>query len=420
MAIGDRTAKRVDPRYDDRPSKIGASTKQVGAVVAIFVSMQPFANGPLGQATRLATVAVAAFALLIVSIRPLRTIQMMKDMHLRAVFVLPFASLLWSVNRSATETSLLSFIGATAIAVLIIQELKNDRAVAAVAYAAGAALLLSLAAEFFVVPLRAGESFGVSGIFEHKNTLGRAAILLSVAALVGWSIRSRSRTWMTGVVLGFAAIFGIWTRSGTSTVTVGVAIVALLAMSAGRLGPFRDARIRRVLVLLALFAATALAIFVGPTDLFQSILAALGRDADNNTLFVRLSLWEATLNEIAERPILGFGYGTFDFQNVRVSTGRRTVIWEAQQPHNGALHVAYQLGVLGLLVYLRHLIVLWRSVSRIVRRRTLNPYFLVIGLANITYSILYGTLAVFWIVHIIVAWTVIDITRGLQDNGAPS
>ncbi|MDW3175888.1 MAG: hypothetical protein R8J94_00730 [Acidimicrobiia bacterium] len=382
--------------------------------------MQPFDNGALGEVTRLAVFASAGLAVVVVGARPLRTLEMMKAMHLRAVFIVPLASMVWSVNRSSTETALLSFVGASAIAILIIQELTNERAIAAVIVATGAALLLSIAAELFFVPLRAGASFGVSGIFEHKNALGRAAILLSMAALVAWSMRGRSRLWTTAALLGLAALLSIWTGSGTSTVTVGITIASFLAMSIGRIGPFRDVRIRHMSVIFVLFAMLTSAIIVGPTNLIESVLAVLGRESDNNTLFVRLSLWKATLNEIVDKPLLGFGYGTFNFETVTVSTGSRTVVWEAQQPHNGALHVAYQLGLLGVLVYARHLVALWRSASVSIRRSVLGPYLLIVGLANITYSMFYGTLAVFWIVHIIVAWAVVERTRIHHDNGVPS
>lgn len=418
MAIANRSASGVQPTPVWTLPKASDSIRQVAAVFALFVTMQPFAGGPLGPATRLAAVASAGIALLVVGTRPLRTIQMMKTVHMRAVFIIPLASMVWSVNRPATAIALLSFIGATAIALLIIQELRPDRALAAVAYATCSALLLSVAADLYVAPLRAGESFGVSGIFDHKNSLGRAAILLSFAAFVGWSIRSRGRTLLAGAALVFSVLVGVWSASGTSVFTVGVAIAVFLAIIVRQLGPFRDPRILYGSVMLALAAATASAMLIGPIDLFQSVLSTLGRETDNNTLFVRLSLWDATLSEIVKRPIGGFGYGTFDFERVTVSTGRRTVVWEAQQPHNGMLDVAYQLGILGLAAFSRHLIALWRSVSRSIRRRTLGPYLFLFGLVNITYSALYGTLAIFWVVHIIVIWAAVRAPSRVAGDGA--
>lgn len=415
MAIADRVGNCEEPSATQIRLGSGDSIRWLAAVFAIFVTMQPFTGGPLGASTRFAAFACAGISLLVLGTRPLQTAQMMKTMHLRAVFVLPLLSVLWSVNRSATETAALSFIGATGIALLIIQEVPPDRAISAIVTAAGAALLLSLLSPFAPV-LLADDSLGVSGIFEHKNALGRAAIVLALASLVGWSLRAHGRTRPTGVALAFATFIGIWSGSGTSAVTVGATIAIFFALLLGRQRLFRDPRLLYGTLIVALSALPASAMFAEPIEVYESILSALGREVDNNTLFVRLSLWEATLSEIAKRPVWGFGYGTFDFENVTVSTGRRTVVWEAQQPHNGVLDVAYQLGGLGLVIISLHFGAVWRSVARAVRFRTVGPYLIVLSMANITYSVLYGTLAIFWVVHIVVIWAAIEHSRMQADR----
>lgn len=91
-------------------------------------------------------------------------------------------------------------------------------------------------------------------------------------------------------------------------------------------------------------AIAAVAVFVFAPDL---IFLWLGRDA---TLTGRTDIWVALIENIEQRPWLGYGYGAFWAPDSLPGNWLREALqWDAPTAHNGWLEVTIALGLVGLL-----------------------------------------------------------------------
>jgi O-antigen ligase len=90
----------------------------------------------------------------------------------------------------------------------------------------------------------------------------------------------------------------------------------------------------------------------------------VGREqGEIGTLTGRIPLWRYLLEYIAEKPLLGNGYGAF-WTAARIMDASKDLGWMVGQAHSAYLEVALQLGVVGLLAYALVLLLgLGRAVS---------------------------------------------------------
>ena len=81
----------------------------------------------------------------------------------------------------------------------------------------------------------------------------------------------------------------------------------------------------------------------------DSMAGLLGRDS---TLTGRTNIWAMALENIAERPVLGYGYNAF--WNVAPGAERINTIlhWKVPHAHNGFIDLTLQLGIVGLVLYI--------------------------------------------------------------------
>ena len=220
------------------------------------------------------------------------------------------------------------------------------------ALAAGLALvsLLSVFAILFL-PGVSHSDIGEMGIFDNKNGAGTMA-MLAILVLGTAFFLTPSLLWRI-VILGCLALSAFFLLATKSKTTMGVtAIVAMMGpvlylVFAGR-WPIRLAAI--------LAAVTGLAGFL-------TIGAALGMNTVNVRLFLfddltftgRTDIWEALVYEIARRPWLGWGFGSFwdtgALVNPITSAPPDAFFLDAQlinTAHNGYIDSWLQTGFVGL------------------------------------------------------------------------
>jgi exopolysaccharide production protein ExoQ len=165
--------------------------------------------------------------------------------------------------------------------------------------------LTSLA--FAVVAPNSATSLGDwIGVFASRNTLGPIACL--AALVVIGCVMSVERTvgrWVLGGVFVVADLFVAY-QAGSDTAVLGLASAVLAAMI---IVPGVWHRRDGSVAMLAATCAAAVGVvwvaffrFVGP------ITSALGKDP---TLSDRRTIWSYLRSQISERPIRGFGYGSF-------------------------------------------------------------------------------------------------------------
>lgn len=194
-----------------------------------------------------------------------------------------------------------------------------------------------------------------SGLFTHKNTLGRSGLLSAVLFVFAARLFPRRR------VLHYAfAALNVVLIVGAHSQTSLVGFVLLMALMA----LFTGLRAHRTLyggVAFGLFG-TAIAGAVFVTTSLGPITQSLGRDA---TLTGRTQLWRDCLHEIATRPVLGFGWSGFWTGTLRGPS--RYVLerntWNPPDAHNAVLELLLNVGIVGTVLFC---IVFFRGLVRAV------------------------------------------------------
>ena len=209
-----------------------------------------------------------------------------------------------------------------------------------------------------MAPGQAGEAF--RGPLYHKNAVGRLMSLAIPVLLIEARARPSERWLWWGTLLGAAAMLAL------SQALSGMLVAGMLC-SVVLLHPLARRRGRLALLLpVLLFALGAFAATAGWLD---DLLVGLGKDP---TLTGRTQIWELTLRQIAERPLLGHSVASF----WQLSSVAKMGVWFSNA-HNGYLQLLVDLGAVGfLLLAVQLFVTLARSLALAERRSgvALWPY----------------------------------------------
>ncbi len=183
-----------------------------------------------------------------------------------------------------------------------------------------------------------------TGVGRQKNELGRLCMVLVFFLLFElyerWQNRARSvkhnELWadLCVLVIGFYLLIGSNSMTSMSTISVGLAIF----LNRRRLQKLPQVTLQACVVLLLIFGVS-MPFLRGST--VGGITSALGRDS---TLTGRTDVWAELMPPRAERPLLGYGFGSF-------WTDARRVQYDIPTAHNGYLDILLELGEVGLVIY---------------------------------------------------------------------
>jgi O-antigen ligase len=195
-----------------------------------------------------------------------------------------------------------------------------------------------------------------NGLFPHKQMLGMHMALGAVVFAV-LTLESARHRWR--YVAGGLACSALTLLSGSVT-SIGVLSATLASL------PLLRVIQRRSRV--ALFS-TSVAFVLGVLVLFvtllnlDALLAALGKDP---TLTGRVPLWRFVVDQIGERPWLGYGYQGFWLGPDSPSSDVMNVTngWYPYHSHNGVLELTLELGIVGVGIFLWAYL---RVVTRVLR-----------------------------------------------------
>lgn len=221
-------------------------------------------------------------------------------------------------------------------------------------------------------------SYRPTGIFSQPNELGSFAAALTCGSLgVGLRAPRRWLRWLgLGVaVIGLAAAGLSYSRGAMIGVGVGVVVVILTA---------GQARWRLIAALGVALAVTvgSLATGMAPERVVtvSERLSTIGSDSAVNPYDDRPSIWREATSLIAERPLTGFGPGSFPtasarakgpdiWPTVRRPLGRWRLQPGADHAHNTPLTIGAELGLpaMGFLLALTGGVAL--LIVRVLRRR---------------------------------------------------
>lgn len=178
------------------------------------------------------------------------------------------------------------------------------------------------------------------GLYAHKNGAGAAMGLFVIVGLF-WAGMGRRVLGILVAVL--AAIFLAFTNAKTSLVMTPLVLGLTWACT------LSAARSWRRLVLLGPLALLLVAT-VGSV-LAPAIGAVIAGLASDPTYTGRTEIWAFALDNIAKRPVTGFGYGAF-WESVFYGGGGDATTWvnRATDSHNGYLNIALETGLPGLVL----------------------------------------------------------------------
>ncbi|NQT94963.1 MAG: O-antigen ligase family protein [Candidatus Omnitrophica bacterium] len=189
----------------------------------------------------------------------------------------------------------------------------------------------------------------ISSSFKHSNDFG--AYLIVIMTIILSLFFSRSRRLKERILIILASLPIGWcllaTHSRGAWMGFVVAFLFLAAVKSKRL----------FVLILFLLLLSPIILPSSIKDRFSDISTL----SSQGTVWERTKLWSGTINMIKDRPILGFGVNTYtknfpkykpkDYPDVRYT-------------HNSYLHMAAEIGIIGLGIFLAFLISLLISVGK--------------------------------------------------------
>jgi O-antigen ligase len=221
--------------------------------------------------------------------------------------------------------------------------------------------------------------FRVNSLFFDPNIYGRflALVMVAVSAVVLWSCRRRD------ILIGAAVL--AWLLGGLVTSFSQSSIAALL-LGLALLAAWRwDVR-RALYVSLAVLALGGALVLLAPSSLHFGLKGAGG--STSNATSGRTKLISGGLELFAERPLQGYGPGSFEREYKRHSNASAANATSAS--HTIPVTVAAEQGIVGLVVYLALLaaafVVLFRGAARSPPRLAIAACFTALVLHTWTYA----------------------------------
>ncbi len=221
--------------------------------------------------------------------------------------------------------------------------------------------------------------FRVNSLFFDPSIYGRflAMVMIGVTTVVLWTSRRRDVTIGAGVLAWLlAGLITSFSQSSIAALLLGLAVLAAYRW---------DAR-ATVYVTGALIAIAAVVVIVAPPSLHFGLKGSGG--STSNATSGRTKLIDGGLELFAERPLYGYGAGSFETEYKR--HGDATTANATSASHTIPITIAAEQGVVGLAVYVALLIaafaVLFRGAGRSPPRIAIAACFAALVLHTWTYA----------------------------------
>ena len=204
------------------------------------------------------------------------------------------------------------------------------------------------------------------GLFAQKNAFGQAASIAIIFWVHGWLARE-VKLWLAIVGVAIGATCLLLSRSSTGMFAAVFAITLLfITIRAPTQNPNHKRRYRSFVVVLfvliiLIYSLSALNLFPGLAFLFDPIISLTGKDA---TFSGRTLIWEMIREHIAQRPLLGSGYGGY-WVGPNPSSESYIMLQKLYvyptESHDGYLDIINDLGYVGLICLLGYLLLFLRQ-----------------------------------------------------------
>jgi len=185
----------------------------------------------------------------------------------------------------------------------------------------------------------------------HPNTQGVYCGFLSISGItLARSAKRHRYLFALGAIMGFT--FLILTKSRASVAAYVVSIGVYLAITSRR-SFYRGVWAAWSAVVIAL--AYILLYGEAVKTLWDVVLMGRGEDVYTPTLMGRTELWQTLLAYVYQRPILGYGYGSF-WTVRRLSSITQEQGWIFGSAHSGYLEMLLGIGLVGASTYVAILV----------------------------------------------------------------
>ena len=263
--------------------------------------------------------------------RKIRSARFNRILPLAVASLLPI-SVLWSLDPGVTFTQGAAYLFVVIGAIGIVEGSDGDELMDLVMLICGLSAVASIV-QFFIFP----EPGDFRGIFSQKNVLGQVMVGGVLAALHCARIRGGFRS---TCVIALCTIVAFMSKSSTSILTI---FLLLWLDMLGRLY-LKGGPIRILASCLAIVSVAITIYFVMNADLIFNIL---GKDS---SLTGRTLIWPYVIDEIGEKPILGWGFCAFwsplNPIGGRIAEAIGTTI-AIKNAHNGLLELLLEIGFVG-------------------------------------------------------------------------
>ena len=242
-----------------------------------------------------------------------------------------------------------------------------ERALTALAWATAFVVVEAVSQEFLGAglflrhPLKT--YYRMTGPYENPIDLA-AFFMVAVPCLTAFAVTRRGWfRWLIGGVvlaavgcLGRTMAFGVW---------LGVGLAALAMAAAG------PPALRRGVLLMAAATVLSVGFFLHRTGMFREVVTLSDVGTSD-----RVVMWQAAVNMIKDRPVLGHGVNTFMANYLKYWVGGER---QPRYAHNCYLQVAAETGLIGLASFLWLLWVLHRTLWSSIRGSPADGRTLLVG-----------------------------------------
>ena len=327
-----------------------ATIKSIGQkleliTVCLLILYFTSVNMPEGIVSLIKVASYGVVALLVILKGKLQRLAYVgtRDIPLLVLLGVCVASIFWSVSPGETYNNLKAVLRNSLLGVYIATHYTPKQQMHLFAFVTGIAAILS----FVLSPL---PEYGYAefgghqglwiGIYTHKQILGRMMSLGVISLLITAWDSSRYRNWaLFGSILAVALV--ILSGSRTSWIALGVSLSFMPFYKI-----FKQKYRQRTILLVFAVLIIQVGVVLIAGNLETIVVDLLGKNLE---LSARIPIWDFSIQQGLEKPLLGYGYRAFwsslslDFI---ASKFWRTTSFHG---HNGFIDIFLQLGFIGLL-----------------------------------------------------------------------
>jgi exopolysaccharide production protein ExoQ len=301
-----------------------------------------------GVGRRISLICLFIFGLMIFLKSPKRNYLINGRLGWFILFFLYWATIstIWANDIILTSRRLIVLVMFWAIALAVAERVVARDLNILVYYISLIFLLMGICSEIILETFQPLEnSYRFSGTI-HPNHQGINCCLLIISSIcLIDKKKSNQYPFIITAFIGF--IFLILTKSRTSFISFVIAIIFYgnIALS--------NSRKFAILLIVSFLLSINLLFFHEIIFRYLENILMFGREEDIEsilTLTGRISIWKECLDYISNRPIQGYGYGSFWTPEILYKFSM-VQGWDVAEAHSGYLEIALGLGVIGVFSY---------------------------------------------------------------------